>query len=213
MVYFLLIFLTINSIFATNNTDLFINNLLPQVKSANADILKQRDFLLLNQFSTDEDKIAKINALANKYKIKNWQITSPKAWDKLLSKVDTWPESLVLAQAILESGFGKSRFAAKANNLFGIWCFTEGCGIVPLKRSANALHEIRKFKSIQQGIDYHLLNLNTHQAYEQLRSSRKNMKSSIELCKNLNKYSEKGEQYGNLLIKIIKQYKLQKWDV
>lgn len=212
MAYFLLLFLTVKSIFAINNNDLFINSLLPQVKNANAEILKQREFLLHNQFSTDLDKITKINALATKYKVKNWQITSPNAWDQLLLKVNKWPESLIIAQAIIESSFGKSRFAHKANNLFGIWCFRKGCGVIPLERSKNASHEIKKFKSIQQGINFHLLNLNTHQAYIKLRLSRKKMQSSIELCKNLNQYSEKGAQYGHVLIKIIKQYNLQKWD-
>ena len=209
----LLLLLASTISFANSNTNSFIDSLLPKIRSANSEILAQREFLLNNKFSTDQDRVATINSIASKYKVKKWQITSPKAWDRLLSKVNAWPESLVLAQAILESGFGKSRFATKANNLFGIWCFSKGCGIVPLQRSANALHEIRKFASVQEGIEFHLYNLNTHPAYKKLRASRNKMLSSIELCKDLHQYSAQGSQYAINLAKLINKYNLQKWDI
>ena len=43
--------------------------------------------------------------------------------DALLIKVDTIPVSLALAQAVIESGWGTSRFAYEGNALFGqyVW--------------------------------------------------------------------------------------------
>jgi Bax protein len=45
--------------------------------------------------------------------------------DELIKRMYPPPVSLVLAQAALESGWGSSRFFKEANNVFGIWSFSE----------------------------------------------------------------------------------------
>jgi Bax protein len=196
----------------------FIANTLSKIIHANNDIVEIRTFLLQNQFSTDANIALKIKAIAKQYKIKNWQITSPKAWDRLLTKVDIWPNSMILSQAIIESGFGKSRFATQANNLFGIWCYQPGCGLIPQQRDSNKIHEVKKFQNIEQGISYHLLNLNTHPAYHKLRQQRLSMRnnkqglSGSKLSFYLNNYAEIGATYSHNLTLLINKYNLQKWD-
>ncbi len=66
------------------------------------------------------------------------------AWlTEMLKRVNVLPEALVLTQAANESAWGTSRFATQANNLFGQWCYKQGCGIVPAQRAAGKL---TKFK-------------------------------------------------------------------
>ena len=102
--------------------------------------------------STDDDEISEV---AKKYRIKN--INDKK---EFLIKVNTIPVSLVLAQAALESGWGKSRFVRKANNIFGHWSYS-GDGLIPLRRDAKAKHRIKIFKSLQDAIKAYLRNINT----------------------------------------------------
>ena len=40
-------------------------------------------------------------------------------------RLKTHPTSIVLAQAAIESGWGSSRFYKEANNVFGVWSYSE----------------------------------------------------------------------------------------
>ena len=55
--------------------------------------------------------------------------------DNLLESVDVIPNSIVLAQAANESGWGTSRFATDYNALFGEYTFDIKSGVVPIYRS------------------------------------------------------------------------------
>ena len=72
----------------------------------------------------------------------------------------------------MESGWGESRFAQQGNNLFGEWCFTKGCGIVPSQRKEGATHEVRRFDSVDDALASYMHNLNTGHAYKALRVAR-----------------------------------------
>lgn len=123
------------------------------------------------------------------------------AIDVLLSRVDIIPPAMVIAQAAIESGWGTSLFAQEGNNLFGEWCFTKGCGIVPTRRAASATHEVRKFDSIEDSINSYYRNINTNNAYRSLRDLRaklrndKNKFTGKALVAGLGKYCGRGEVY------------------
>jgi Bax protein len=131
--------------------------------------------------------------------------------DTLLTRVDIIPENLVLAQAIVESGWGKSKFAKEVNNYFGIRCFTRGCGVKP-SASSDSTFWVKKFPSIEACIEEYLRILNTVNMYDNMRKARISLRQAndfpngIELSKRLKKYSESGSQYTNLLTSIIKNY-------
>jgi Bax protein len=118
-----------------------------------------------------------------------------------LARVDTVPLSLVLAQAANESSWGQSRFAQEGNNLFGEWCFREGCGIVPEQRSAGKSHEVAAFDSVNASVRSYLHNLNTGRAYAALRKLRQQARAAGEapkamvLASGLARYSERGLAY------------------
>ena len=96
--------------------------------------------------------------------------------EQLLRRVDAIPVSLVLAQAANESAWGTSRFAVDGNNLFGQWCYEEGCGFVPLERADKASHEVRKFNTIAAAVSAYFKNLNTHTSYQHFRRMRARMR-------------------------------------
>ncbi len=111
-------------------------------------------------------QLKRLEALAKKYRIKS-------IYDKeeYLKRIDTIPVSLVLAQASIESNWGKSRFAREANNLFGEWTWGKK-GIVPKNRAPGKKHKIRIFDSLADSIASYMRNLNRHWAYESFREAR-----------------------------------------
>jgi Bax protein len=125
-------------------------------------------------------------------------------------RLDGIPVSLVLAQAALESGWGTSRFAREANNLFGQWCFEAGCGVVPGRRRAGAVHEVANFDSVEAAVSAYFRNINTHPVYEPLREIRRRAReqprpvSGIALAAGLSRYSERGDAYIDEVRQVIR---------
>lgn len=136
----------------------------------------------------------------------------------LLRRLDIVPPSLALAQAAIESGWGTSRFAVEGNNLFGHWCFVEGCGLVPERRPAGAQHEVAAFDSTATAVRRYLYNLNTHRAYRPLRSLRAEARaegrplSGLELAGGLSRYSERGQPYVRDVRIVIRANDLETYD-
>ncbi len=185
----------------------FFNYLLPIVERENNKITIIRSLIQNNQFNNRQ-----VKKLAKKYRLKN---TNKQA---LLDAVDVVPTSLVLAQAAIESNWGRSRFAQRWHNYFGIWCFKPGCGVVPKNRDKNAKHEVAHFSSTHKGVEYYLLNINRNNAYSLLRKIRahkrqNNLKlSGASLAEGLENYSGIGYEYIELVQGIIRQNNLGRFD-
>jgi len=132
----------------------------------------------------------------------------------LLRRVDVIPVSLVLAQAAKESAWGRSRFAREGNNLFGEWCFSEGCGIVPRRRDSGKAHEVEVFPSVRAAVASYIHNLNSHRTYKQLRGIRASLRqagkplSGMALAAGLHKYSAQGSDYVASVRAIIRYNRL-----
>lgn len=132
---------------------------------------------------------------------------------ELLLRVDTIPVELALAQAAKESGWGRSRFAVEANNLFGQWCYSEGCGVVPANRPAGASHEVETFSSVSEAMRRYMNNLNTHESYADFRGRRQALRDSgqpqtgMALAGGLVLYSERREDYVDDIRGMIRQYR------
>ncbi len=136
----------------------------------------------------------------------------------LLQRVDSVPPSLALAQSANESGWGGSRFAQKGNNLFGQWCFSEGCGMVPAGRIKGALHEVAVFENPGKSVESYIHNLNSNTAYEEFRKIRESQRaqqltvSGAALAEGLLKYSARGVEYIKELRAMIVTNKLGQYD-
>lgn len=130
--------------------------------------------------------------------------------DILLRRVDTVPPSLALAQAAAESGWGTSRFALEGNAIFGQWTSAGGKGLVPLERPAGRTYKVRAFDRLIDSFEAYLLNLNTHPAYADFRKQREQMRRAgrafdgLDLAATLGSYSERGQDYIDLLQSIIR---------
>ena len=57
-----------------------------------------------------------------------------------------------MAQAIVESGWGQSRFALEGNALYGQWTTNEQKGIIPEDRDEDKTHAVRKFENLKQSV-------------------------------------------------------------
>lgn len=179
----------------------FFDFMKPFVEEVNEEILAARKFVKsFNPATAEPSDIKRIKALAKRYRIKKLD-DLPKVKDRLLTRVDIIPTELVLMQAANESGWGTSRFALEANNLFGQWCFRKGCGVIPSGRPQGKTYEVRKFKTPADSIRSYFHNLNTGHAYTELRQLRRKNREIDEdldpylIAEGLLPYSTRREAY------------------
>ena len=105
---------------------------------------------------------------------------------------DVYPVNLelLLAQAALESGWGTSRFAIKANNLFGIRTFTESVPhLIPQGIEKWSGWGVRVFPSKCDSVKEYVRLLNEHPAYKEFRELREKTNDSLQLIKTLDAFS------------------------
>ena len=200
----------------------FFNYLLPLVKYSNQLVQVDRERFKrvqsdpINLKSPEAKKITR--RLNSRYRVVLERFPDLSFLAELDKRIGQIPESLALAQAAKESGWGTSRFSKQANNLFGQWCFTKGCGIIPARRSKGMTHEIQKFNSVGDAIEAYVHNLNTHRAYSTLREKRYALlkrgksPSGSDLAVTLTEYSERGAIYGQEVASLIRYNKLEAYD-
>jgi len=204
----------------------FFNLLLPSIIVENQKIDKQRQHLLTlqrqHQAKTTSGELtpqqqALLHTLAIQYRVPS-SMDDQAVLSELLLRIDQVPASMVLAQAAVESAWGRSRFAKQANNYFGQWCFTKGCGLVPKRRNTGATHEVARFDSLNQAVAAYLRNINSHSAYADVRSRRENNRrqqqplNSLDMVGGLQKYSARGEKYIEELRSVIEFNQLRSFD-
>jgi len=160
----------------------------------------------------NQKNVGHLIALRNKYGVDNLFDR-----DEYYKRIDRIPASLALAQAALESGWGKSRFAKEANNLFGHWTYS-GVGLLPQNRTIEKSHMIRVFSSLQKSVNAYMLNLNTNDAYTKFREKRYQahlngkLYGGMEAAKTMINYSELKEGYIKMIKEMIEQNNLLMYD-
>ena len=203
----------------------FIDFLLPIIERENLKILNDR--IRVKEIAvqvSDGKPISKgtikwVKRLAEKYGIPVPEEFSSELFTRLLTRVDIIPPSLTLAQAANESGWGGSRFAVAGNNLFGFWCHTPGCGIIPNSRVEGATHEVKLYNDVSACVEDYLRNLNKNRAYRELRSirvlERKNDRilSGYLLASGLLRYSSRGQAYVREIQSLIRANGLAEYDI
>jgi Bax protein len=133
--------------------------------------------------------------------------------EDLLAKLRPLPNSIVLAQAAIETGWGESRFFIEARNLFGIWSYRGNeSRIAAGKTRSKKVIYLRAYRDISGSIvDYFEL-LARSRAYRGLRNAQLSTSDPIELVSHLNFYSEQHSFYTGQLKKIIVQNNLTQYD-
>lgn len=197
----------------------FFSFLYPRIVLANSRILIERAYL---QSLSDKDELSKSELTWLKNQAERLRVDeepgSTDMFRRLENRLDVIPPSLIMAQAANESAWGTSRFARRGNNLFGQWCFSKGCGIVPQSRVEGASHEVADFESPYLSVRSYIQNLNRHPAYQTLRDVRLKARSTGDdasgssLAAGLLDYSERGEEYVEEIRSMIRYNNLTYYD-
>ena len=196
----------------------FLQSLLPLVLAENRRVAAERQFLqqaLADWPLPEGERRARLERLAARYQVEG-DLSGAPARQRLLRRVDQVPPALALAQAANETGWGTSRFAREANNLFGQWTYEASQGLVPRDRAEGKTHYVRRFPDLQASVRGYLHNLNTHPAYQGLRERRAQLRDrrrpldAVELAAGLEAYSERGMEYVEDIRAMIRHNDLQR---
>ena len=201
----------------------FVKTLLPLISYENNRIYMERsriesikDFLI-NFKTLNKSEMLFLEKMAKRYKVKTKSKHKLDIANELLEMVDIIPNSIVLAQAANESGWGTSRFAREYNALFGEYTYDFSNGVVPLLRENGEKHLVKAFDSVDKSVQSYFNNLNSHYAYKDFRSVRKVMRennnfNNIKLLVNeLDTYAA-DKNYINIINSIIDINKLNNLD-
>ena len=123
------------------------------------------------------------------------------------------PIEMLVGQAVLESGWGMSRFAKEANNLFGIRVFKSTAPhLLPLGMDKWQGWGVRVFKTKCDSVKEYIRLLNEHSAYKEFRVKRQLMLDknkpldSFVLIKTLDAFSTT-KDYDKRVIRMINKIK------
>ena len=206
-----------------DNKKKFVRTVLPLIINENQKILSVRNNLLLlknklsSNYSLNKSELQILKKLSKNHKIKFSNSHKLDVINNLLKKVDIIPNSIVLAQAAIESGWGSSRFAQDFNALFGEYTYDSNKGVIPLDRENGENHLIKAFNSYNSSVESYFNNINSHYAYEQFRELRKvmrernNFSNVTLLVDKLDTYAE-DENYIQTIRSVIKNNNFEIFD-
>lgn len=191
---------------------LFVDFMSLIIETENRNILMNRTRIkeLSKKKTLTQEELTFINNIEKVYLLEMSEKREDINWDELLNRVDIIPKELAITQSAIESGWGTSVFAKKANNMFGHWTYKVGTGIVPTERDEGKTHEIAIFSTINDSVVKYMLNLNTNSAYRQLRNIRRELRKNNSeldgemLSTGLLNYSGIGQQYVKMINSIMK---------
>jgi len=214
----------VNAARLTKTGDAFIREFLPEVRKVNYEIRKERQTIrywrahLAIKGWLPIQAYQQLLRIAEKYDepTDTPQTGSLKAqiWWRIQSlahKVDEIPEEIVLAQAILESGWGKSKAARNTFNFFGLTSRSQ-TGNPLVTSSGSTFYYLKSYKNMHEGIKDYAITINTHWAYKDFRNMRSEYRrqgKSLDPCQltqGLLRWSERRERYTAKLRLVIRRY-------
>lgn len=201
----------------------FLQMMIPQVKYVNHGIYLQRktiennkNYFVKTGILTLED-IKTISGIAVRYNYPEFIVADfttkeevLEYFDGLLERVDIVPEKMIIAQGIIESGWGRSKSAVECNNYFGLTC--RDCGGYVVTSNPNATYFLKKYDTLGDCIQDFANILNTKSSYLPFRKIRSEMRkngkelNSQELAGGLVNYSERGYKYIYKVTFVIHKY-------
>ncbi len=213
----------INLDFLSKSKKNFVKTLLPLISYENQNILVERSKLenikeyLENNNTLSKSDLNFLEKISKKYRTNTNDKHKYDLVIDLLQRVDIIPNSIVLAQAANESGWGTSRFATEYNALFGEYTYNYSDGVVPLLREEGEKHLVKAFDSFDKSVQSYFINLNSHNAYNDFRKVRKIMREKNNfnniklLVEQLDSYAS-DKNYIKTINAIIDTNKLNKFD-
>ncbi len=177
--------------------------IVPVVNEVHQELMAQyQKAQALVQSGEDTDTL---NELMQKYKAQTNE--------QLLAALKPHPRSITIAQAAMESAWATSRFFNEANNIFGVWSFDEDePRIAASQKRGNKTIYVKKYSSLKKSIQDYYRTLARNDAYKAFRSLKMQTDDPFQLVKKLDRYSEKGAEYGKELSGIIKFNRFDQYD-
>ncbi len=189
---------------------IFINYMLPAIV-----IERDRLFSILQRIEFIENRMMNkkaIRAVDLRFFKEMMQVYDATSLKDLKVKIYPHPVSLVMAQAILESGWGTSKVFWKANNPFGIMSFSAD---EPRRKFTNPDNQtevyVRAYNDVSQSVEHYYYFTAKLSSYEKFRKKRWERGSTSALLKLLKSYHETNG-YIPMIQSIIQKNELEKYD-
>ncbi|MDR2904346.1 MAG: glucosaminidase domain-containing protein [Helicobacteraceae bacterium] len=160
---------------------------------------KERQFVrnVFNEYTSDNER-------RNKTEI---------TFEELKKRMLLHPNSVALAQAALESGWGTSHTFLQSNNLFGVWSFkTSEPRHHSQTRPGGFKVYVRKYDSIYASVRDYFNVIAVSRAFDDFRNARMDDNDSKSLVGYLLFYSEQRKEYIGKLRNVINHNDLQEFD-
>ena len=187
---------------AKERKKLFIKALLPIAIIVNKQFRKEHQiFEKIAEKIKSGRPLSQIDREILNYGFKKYRCHTIK---ELLIRSGGVPVSLLIAQAGIESGWGKSRFAIQYNNIYGIH-----------RKHPKPGRIVMRFKSLYSATVEYVLNLDRSRAYRKFRLARYRMgdfPNPYKLAEFLTLYSTKRSHYIHLIQRIITANNLIAYD-
>jgi len=191
--------------------DLFIMHILPAIvitRERLMDDLHHLDFL--------EDRINQRKSLSksdSSFLVSIKQKYETDSIGELKKQIYPHPVSLVLTQAVLESGWGTSSIFRNGNNIFGIMSFSsdDPRSQMPYIEGDDDRY-LRTYNSITESVEHYFLFISTVSSYKKFRQKRWEGGTSAQLVRYLGRYHDQSEQYAEMAQSIIASNNLDRYD-
>jgi len=131
----------------------------------------------------------------------------------LLIRMHTHPASIILAQAAIESAWGISRFCLEADNIFGVWSFSNSDKRIAAGKTRDGkIIYLRKYDSLLESVMNYLYTLARGNAFNMFRKIRTVSDNPYRLIWFLKDYSEERLEYVITLRNMIEYNDLEQYD-
>ncbi|MBA6389786.1 glucosaminidase domain-containing protein [Colwellia sp. BRX10-3] len=175
--------------------------IIPAVNEVYAELMEQYQDVSASLKSGDN--IEEIEELKVEYKAKSDA--------ELLMALKPHPKSIAIAQAAMESSWATSRFFREAYNIFGVWSFDEDePRIAALQKRGDKTIWVKEYSSVKASVRDYYRTIARSTAFKEFRKLKMKTDDPFALVKKLDRYSEKGAEYGHELTSIIKFNKFHK---
>ena len=182
----------------------FVKLLAPAISKVHDELMKR--YTRIAQDIKNKTNLDEVALLKKKYKA-----TSD---EDLLARLKPHPISITLAQAAMESSWATSRFFKEVNNVFGMWSSDPKQKRIAAGEKRGGTHTIwlRKFDTIEDSIRAYYEMIATGKAYKKFRQLRLQYDDPYKITPGLDKYSEMGPKYIEVLNQVIKYNHFTKLD-
>ncbi len=198
---------TLNGLPVSEKKQKFFDMMLPAILVAktNLDLTRKEVERLTKKKKLARWEKVYIRQLMRKFKTNNVHV--------LIKRLQTFPVSITLAQAAIESGWGTSRFFLQANNPFGIWSFDPDHNRISADSTRNGTKVyLRRFENLEQAINTYYTMLATAKPFAAFRNARMRTNNPDTLIQTLKMYSERRGAYVDDLSRVIRVNRLKQFD-